>query len=61
MKVISTLKENLNWFPGHMKRTLRLIEENTHKVDVFIEIRDARIPYCSRNPEFDLIIKRNQK
>jgi ribosome biogenesis GTPase A len=44
-----------------MKKTLRLIEESTSKVDLFIEIRDARIPYCSRNPEFDLIIKRSQK
>jgi len=50
MNVIKNLKDNINWFPGHMKRTLRLIEENTSKVDVFMEIRDARIPYCSRNP-----------
>ena len=61
MKVISSLKDTINWFPGHMKKTLRIIEESTHKVDVFVEIRDARIPYCSRNPEFDLIIKRHQK
>ncbi len=61
MKVIANLKDHINWFPGHMKKTLRLIEENCNKVDVFIEIRDARIPYCSRNPEFDMIIKKNQK
>lgn len=61
MKVIATLKDHINWFPSHMKKTLNLIEQNTHKVDVFLEIRDARIPYCSRNPEFDEIIKRNQK
>lgn len=61
MNVIRHLKEHMNWFPSHMGKTLKLIEENSSKVDVFIEIRDARIPYCSRNPEFDLIIKKNQK
>ncbi len=50
MKVIKHLKDHINWFPGHMQKTLRLIEENAYKVDVFMEIRDARIPYCSRNP-----------
>ena len=50
MKVIAGLKDHINWFPGHMRKALRVIEESTHKVDVFLEIRDARIPYCSRNP-----------
>lgn len=50
MKVIAHLKDHINWFPGHMKKALRVIEENTNKIDVFLEIRDARIPYCSRNP-----------
>jgi len=61
MNVIKNLKEHINWFPGHMQKALRKIEESTYKVDVFMEMRDARIPYCSRNPEFDAIIKKNQK
>ena len=36
MKVISTLKDHINWFPGHMHKALRTIEQNTHKVDIFL-------------------------
>ncbi|MBR6410248.1 MAG: ribosome biogenesis GTPase YlqF [Clostridia bacterium] len=43
--------ENIQWFPGHMARTRRLISENLKKVDAVIEILDARIPLSSRNPE----------
>ena len=40
----------INWFPGHMKVTERLIKENMSKVDLVIELIDARIPFSSRNP-----------
>ena len=43
--------ETIQWFPGHMARTRRLISENLKKVDAVIEILDARIPLSSRNPE----------
>ena len=43
--------ENIQWFPGHMAKTRRLISENIKNVDVIIEILDARIPKSSRNPE----------
>ncbi len=43
--------ENIQWFPGHMAKTRRMISENLKNVDVVIEILDARIPYSSRNPE----------
>jgi len=36
MKIIGEIKEHINWFPGHMKKALRVIEENTHKIDVFL-------------------------
>lgn len=41
----------IQWFPGHMAKTRRLITENLKEVDVVIELRDARIPYSSKNPE----------
>jgi ribosome biogenesis GTPase A len=43
--------QNIQWFPGHMARTRRLITENLKNVDAVIELLDARIPYSSRNPE----------
>ena len=42
--------ENINWYPGHMKKTRDLIQENLKLVDVCVEVLDARIPVSSRNP-----------
>ena len=42
--------ENINWYPGHMKKTRELIQENLKLVDLVCEIIDARIPVSSRNP-----------
>lgn len=42
--------ENINWYPGHMKKTRELIQENLKLVDVVVELLDARIPVSSRNP-----------
>ncbi len=42
---------NINWFPGHMKKTRELIQKNVKLVDLVVELVDARIPYSSRNPE----------
>lgn len=41
---------NIQWFPGHMAKTRRLITENLKLVDVVVELKDARIPYSSTNP-----------
>ena len=41
----------IQWFPGHMAKTRRLITENLGAVDIVIELLDARIPASSRNPE----------
>ena len=41
----------IQWFPGHMAKTRRLIKENLPCVDIVIELLDARIPYSSKNPE----------
>lgn len=43
--------EQIQWFPGHMAKTRRMISENMKNVDLVIEVLDARIPYSSRNPE----------
>ena len=49
----------VQWFPGHMARTRRLIKESLHLVDAVIELKDARIPRASTNPELtDLIEKK---
>ncbi len=42
--------ENINWYPGHMKKTRELIQENLKMVDLVCELLDARIPVSSRNP-----------
>ncbi len=46
----------IQWFPGHMAKTRRLIGENLKYTDIVIELRDARIPYSSKNPEIEKII-----
>ena len=46
-------KTNINWFPGHMTKAERMIEDNIKMVDAVCEILDARIPASSRNPDVD--------
>ena len=46
-------KMNIQWFPGHMTKAQRMIEENLKHVDAVCEILDARIPRSSRNPDID--------
>lgn len=48
---------NVQWFPGHMAKTRRLIEENLKLVDIVVELLDARLPMSSRNPQIDEIVK----
>ncbi len=48
--------ENINWFPGHMAKTRRLMAESLKIVDVVAELVDARLPLSSRNPEIDKIV-----
>lgn len=48
--------EVIQWFPGHMAKTRRLISENLKEVDIIVEILDARIPYSSKNPEIARLI-----
>lgn len=46
-------KMNIQWFPGHMTKAQRMIEDNIKLVDAVCEILDARIPGASRNPDID--------
>ena len=46
---------NIQWYPGHMTKTRRMMEENLKLVDAVCEILDARIPISSRNPDIDTI------
>lgn len=48
--------ENINWYPGHMKKTRELIKDNLKAVDLVVEIIDSRIPVSSRNPIIDELI-----
>lgn len=48
-------KQTVQWFPGHMAKTRRLIKESLSRVDCVTEILDARIPLASRNPEIEEI------
>ena len=43
----------INWYPGHMAKTRRQLIEQLSKVDVVVELCDARLPYASRNPDLD--------
>ena len=49
--------KTIQWFPGHMTKAKRQMEENLKKVDFIIEIRDARMPLSSKNPMIDQIIQ----
>lgn len=48
---------NIQWYPGHMTKTRRLINENLKYVDAVCEILDTRIPVSSRNPDLDELAK----
>ena len=47
---------NIQWYPGHMTKTRRMIAENLKFVDVVAEVIDARIPIASRNPDIDDLV-----
>ncbi len=46
----------IQWFPGHMAKTRRLMQENLGNVDLVLELIDARIPDSSRNPEIEKLL-----
>ena len=54
-------KQTVQWFPGHMAKTRRIIKESLNLVDGVVELLDARIPYSSSNPELGDIIKKKPR
>ncbi len=54
-------KQVVQWFPGHMAKTRRLIKESLPLVDAVTELLDARIPYSSRNPELDELTQKKPR
>jgi ribosome biogenesis GTPase A len=49
------------WYPGHMTKAKRMMEENIKLIDLVIEIIDARIPFSSRNPDIDSLAKNKSR
>lgn len=54
-------KTSINWYPGHMAKTMKQIEQDLKLIDIVIEIVDARIPFSSQNPQVHKIIKDKKK
>ena len=50
-------KVGINWYPGHMAKTKRLVKENLGLIDIVFEVIDSRIPYSSKNKDIDELIK----
>ena len=51
----------IQWYPGHMTKTKRLIEENIKLVDIVIELLDARAPYSTKNPDIDKLAQNKMR
>ena len=54
-------KMNIQWFPGHMTKAQRMIEQDLKLVDAVCELLDARIPRSSRNPALDEVLGRKPR
>ena len=52
---------NYQWYPGHMTKAKRMMEENIKLIDIVIEVLDARIPFSSRNPDIDMLGKNKSR
>ena len=55
------MKENINWYPGHMAKARRQMEEELKLVDIVIELRDARMPLASANPLLEELAKNKKR
>lgn len=49
------MQQSISWYPGHMAKARRLLSEQLSRVDLVIELCDARLPLSSRNPELDTL------
>lgn len=46
---------NIQWYPGHMTKAKRMMQEDIKLIDIVIELLDARVPISSRNPDIDAL------
>ena len=60
MITTSENKDRINWYPGHMAKTKRLLQDQIKRIDLIIELCDARLPYSSRNPELAKMISQKR-
>ena len=54
-------RSTINWYPGHMAKAKRMLEENLKWIDVVAELVDARAPRATRNPDFDALFARKAR
>lgn len=52
---------NFQWYPGHMAKAKRMMQESIKLIDVVIELVDARIPFSSKNPDIDTLAKNKSR
>lgn len=57
MEDANMTKTNINWYPGHMTKAVRMMEDNLKLIDIVVELVDARLPLSSRNPRIDEFVK----
>ena len=55
-ELVRSEERQINWYPGHMARSRRLLAEQLSRTDAVIELCDARIPAASRNPDLDALL-----
>lgn len=51
----------INWYPGHMAKARRMLQENIKLIDVVVEVLDARAPLATRNPDFDDLFRNKMR
>lgn len=51
----------IQWYPGHMAKARRMLEENLKLIDVVVELVDARAPLATRNPDFDALFSQKSR
>ena len=54
-------RSTINWYPGHMAKARRMLEDNLKLIDVVAELVDARAPLASRNPDFDALFAKKTR
>lgn len=52
---------SIGWYPGHMAKARRLLQEQLDRTDVVVEVCDARLPFSSRNPDLDQLVAHKQR